>query len=243
MPTTTPKTTPSTTKPTQTWHTAATFETNVFTVSDLADARDIAHECGHAVANHGARVAYAEYQKRFDLDKEARERLQAASTARAEANTKHREAVMAYIKLDEKIVQASQTKQPIDALSAGLPKADALVKSCAEQEATCVAEHEKRTKEREATKAAMELAHRDFERVKGTGMTVRVANFFAFVNKHEIGPGITEYARSTWPEKPEEFYAEAYADWIMDQAKLRKHSEKLLDWFKTGGHRNDTPPG
>ncbi len=64
----------------------------------------------------------------------------------------------------------------------------------------------------------------------------RVQNFVEFVDSKKIAP-ITDYAKDNWPQKPEEFYAEAYSFWVTK--KLAAKSAELDKWFTAGKHRKN----
>ena len=55
----------------------------------------------------------------------------------------------------------------------------------------------------------------------------------------------SEYAEANWPEKPAEFFSEAYEAWRKYPAEMKKQNKPLVDWFEKGGHlgpRVPTPP-
>ena len=60
--------------------------------------------------------------------------------------------------------------------------------------------------------------------------------FAEFVTAEKIEP-FTDYARETWPQKPGEFYAEAYSWFVNRSADLKAKSMALYDWFAAGKHR------
>jgi hypothetical protein len=66
--------------------------------------------------------------------------------------------------------------------------------------------------------------------------TLRVQNFFEFVNRNNIVP-VTPYAKENWPLKPGEFYAEAYSLWRTDPSYLKAKSKLLFDWFEEGKYK------
>lgn len=63
----------------------------------------------------------------------------------------------------------------------------------------------------------------------------RLAAFVDFVTANKIPP-LTAYAKVNWPDKPEEFYAEAFSLWHNDPTYLKKEAPKLNDWFDAGSH-------
>ena len=63
----------------------------------------------------------------------------------------------------------------------------------------------------------------------------RVQKFVEFVETNNIAP-ITPYAARNWPHKPEEFWAEAYAMFLVKPADLQTQSKLLFDWFTAGKH-------
>jgi hypothetical protein len=101
-------------------------------------------------------------------------------------------------------------------------------------------ERNQRVKETETAKATSKKATqlRDSRYSASRKTSARVLAFDAYVRTQMI-PAHTKYAMSEWPDKPEEFYAEAFADWIMDPDSLRKSSPKLHAYFSAGSHRKD----
>ncbi|MBO2446125.1 hypothetical protein J4573_03420 [Actinomadura barringtoniae] len=233
-------------KPGQTWHTAAFFETSInvttITVADLAKEWDVAHECGHAVATYGARAAYARLTAKFEEATKAAELQREAHAAYKAANEKHIQAAEAAKALQEEIEKADKAGSPTGPLGERLKKALSEMTACGEQATARKTVFDQREAVHKAAKAAHIQATADHKRVAGTTMTARVANFFAFVLKEKTGTGLSDYATQTWPDKPEEFYCEAYAAWITDPERLRKFSVALYAWFRDGNYRNDTQP-
>jgi uncharacterized glyoxalase superfamily protein PhnB len=224
------------------WHTAARFAGNMFVISDTADARDVAHECGHAVANHGARLALTKYNEEVERSNATIAPLTEAGKAYEVASGKRVAAMEAQNKVADAINAAIKAKKSTEALDKQFAECEEVTKACLVKEADLQEKHAARKLEREAAVAALDKARRERERAEKSGTTSRVANFVAYVSKHEIARN-TKYAESEWPGKPEEFYAEAYADWVMNQKALGDHSMLLLNWFKEGRYRNDVPPG
>ena len=67
----------------------------------------------------------------------------------------------------------------------------------------------------------------------------RLDEFVAIVKKHRLARRsaiFTEYAESNWPDKPGEFFAEAYEAWRNSPATVKKISPDLAAWFEKGGH-------
>ncbi|OIQ65247.1 hypothetical protein GALL_531960 [mine drainage metagenome] len=66
--------------------------------------------------------------------------------------------------------------------------------------------------------------------------TKRVRKFIDFVTDKKIEP-FTEYARQNWPDKPDEFFSEAYSLFLSDPEFLKKNSAPLYNWFKSGSYK------
>lgn len=64
----------------------------------------------------------------------------------------------------------------------------------------------------------------------------RVQAFVEFVEANHIEP-FTAYARDNWPDKPDEFYAEAYTLFLNDPAWMQRNQAALHGWFTAGSHR------
>ena len=63
--------------------------------------------------------------------------------------------------------------------------------------------------------------------------------FYDFVIANHIIPTVafSPYASREWPNKPGEFYADAYSYFIADPKKLETFSKPLFDWFKAGNYK------
>jgi hypothetical protein len=70
----------------------------------------------------------------------------------------------------------------------------------------------------------------------------RLMNFVQFVNSGGVKASLTVYAQSEWPHNPREFYADAYAYYVLNPERLKKHSQPLHDYFASGKHLNDNKP-
>lgn len=68
-------------------------------------------------------------------------------------------------------------------------------------------------------------------------MNLSVKKFYDLVIANNISPSLTPYAAENWPQKPEEFYADAYSFFITKPTGLEAHSKVLYDWFKAGKYR------
>ncbi|HEX5871276.1 MAG TPA: hypothetical protein VFY65_12705, partial [Longimicrobium sp.] len=66
--------------------------------------------------------------------------------------------------------------------------------------------------------------------------TAVVQRFVDFVGEHGIEP-ITQYARDEWPQKPWEFFAEAYSWFLTKPLDLKALSPKLHGWFAEKKYR------
>jgi len=72
--------------------------------------------------------------------------------------------------------------------------------------------------------------------VKLGDRTRRVHRFMLFVTNARITP-FTQYARDNWPDKPGEFYAEAYSLFIADPEFLKRNQPLLHGWFAAGNYK------
>jgi len=70
-------------------------------------------------------------------------------------------------------------------------------------------------------------------------MAKPIRKFYDFVLANSIMPTdlFSSYAKKEWPNKPGEFYAEAYSFFITDSQKLKTFSIKLFDWFSAGNYK------
>jgi hypothetical protein len=66
--------------------------------------------------------------------------------------------------------------------------------------------------------------------------TPKVQEFVDLVsNAPAIDPGtISDYAATSWPHKPEEFFAECYSLWLINRSRL---PERILKWFDKPSYR------
>lgn len=77
------------------------------------------------------------------------------------------------------------------------------------------------------------------EREKAVGPFKRLDEFVGIVNKNKLARRsaiFTPYAEANWPDKPWEFFAEAYKVWRKNPAKVKEISKDLAKWFENGGH-------
>jgi hypothetical protein len=96
-----------------------------------------------------------------------------------------------------------------------------------------------------SARAEHDRAERDYYAVfsKTRNQSHRLLNFIQLVNSESISPGLTAYAADTWPHNPREFYAEAYAYFVLNPERLKKHSLALHQFFAGRGYLNDARPG
>ena len=84
------------------------------------------------------------------------------------------------------------------------------------------------------------------EREKVVGPVKRLDEFVSIVKKHRLArrsfPAFTSYAEANWPDKPSEFFAEAYDSWRNNPADMKKKGRALFDWFEKGGHLGPKVP-
>lgn len=84
------------------------------------------------------------------------------------------------------------------------------------------------------------------EREKVVGPVKRLDEFVSIVKKHRLArrsfPAFTSYAEANWPDKPSEFFAEAYDSWRNNPADMEKKGRALFDWFEKGGHLGPKVP-
>ena len=66
--------------------------------------------------------------------------------------------------------------------------------------------------------------------------SLRLQKFVDLVKANKIAP-FTQYAKDNWPDKPAEFYAEAYSLWATDPEYLKNNAKALYDWFHAGLYR------
>jgi hypothetical protein len=93
-------------------------------------------------------------------------------------------------------------------------------------------------------KRAFELKNAEIESLwsKDRKLSSRVLNFERFVNTSSIPTDLTAYAAAEWPAKPHEFYAEAFAYFVLAPERLKSHSAALHQYFETSKHLNDAHP-
>jgi len=100
------------------------------------------------------------------------------------------------------------------------------------------AEYKQNTKaEEEASKRlAAEQDKLNAVRAAASGNTLRLQKFVDLVTANNIRR-FTRYAAQNWPQSPEEFYAEAYALWLVDPVFLRANYKVVFDFFQNGDYR------
>ncbi len=77
------------------------------------------------------------------------------------------------------------------------------------------------------------------EREKAVGPVKRLDEFVGIVKKDRLARRsaiFTSYAEANWPDKPAEFFAEAYEAWRKNPAEVKDLSKDLVKWFERGGH-------
>ena len=72
--------------------------------------------------------------------------------------------------------------------------------------------------------------------IESGDQSARLRKFIDFVTEKKILP-FTKYARDNWPDKPGEFFAEAYSLFLSDPEYLKTNSPLLHDWFRRGSYR------
>ena len=83
------------------------------------------------------------------------------------------------------------------------------------------------------------------EREMAVGPVRRLDEFVGIVNKHKLArrsAAFTPYAEANWPDKPAEFFSEAYELWRKNPAEMKDISKDLVAWFEKGGHLGPTIP-
>jgi hypothetical protein len=75
----------------------------------------------------------------------------------------------------------------------------------------------------------------ELERVTGIEQSARLEEFIQLVTGAESAPP-TRYALESWPDKPGEFYAEAFALYRTDPEFLAAHRPALFAWFEGDNH-------
>ena len=68
-----------------------------------------------------------------------------------------------------------------------------------------------------------------------TKNTKRLQKFVDLVTTNKIRR-FTSYAAQSWPQHPEEFYAEAYSLWLADPTFVRTHYKIIYDFFEGGDY-------
>ena len=88
-----------------------------------------------------------------------------------------------------------------------------------------------------AVDAAQDLCAEAAKALRDTGEQERsVFRFVEFVTAKKIEP-FTKYASDNWPDKPEEFFAEAFSLYLSDPEYLKSNAKDLHAWFAAGEHR------
>jgi hypothetical protein len=88
--------------------------------------------------------------------------------------------------------------------------------------------------------AAYDAAEAAQAAARGQGQrTVPLSRFVAHVTARNINRRITDYAGNSWPQKPQEFYAEAYSLWVLDPEFVTAFSADLAGFFDAGTYRPD----
>jgi hypothetical protein len=223
------------------WRAAGQYvgKTRTIEIADTGTTRrDFAHECGHAVANYGYYSAYENAKLLSDAVTAAVKSQNAAESAYRAAYADYLLAVEA-----ENVAQAA----------IGKPSQKSEKELTAEHEA-CQKTTETRAAESERLKDARDklveelgtarAASREADRLRDRsyseeeGTSARVLRLKGQVKPGGLSPH-TAYAQAEWPDKPEEFYAEAFADWIVDPLDLSTKFPKVYAYFNAGSHRKD----
>jgi hypothetical protein len=66
----------------------------------------------------------------------------------------------------------------------------------------------------------------------------RLEKFIELVKKNNIRR-FTQYSEVSWPEHPEEFYAEAYSLWLTDKTFVETNYPAVFEFFASGEYRKD----
>jgi hypothetical protein len=104
-----------------------------------------------------------------------------------------------------------------------------------------ISERSKKNNERkEQAQLHVDAAERQKEQTKSTDpspeiRTRRLQKFIDLVNAKNIRP-FTPYSAINWPHNPQEFYAEAYSLWIVDQDFLKNNYEVVYNFFQSGDY-------
>lgn len=145
------------------------------------------------------------------------------------------------------VIQATADVEAAKKLLAGDPAAyDAELKAAQRKGKRAVnefykkkeAEYKQNTKaEEEANKRlAAEQGKLNAARDAASGNTLRLQKFVDLVKQNNIRR-FTRYAAQNWPQSPEEFYAEAYALWLVDPVFLKANYKVVFDFFQNGDYR------
>jgi hypothetical protein len=74
-----------------------------------------------------------------------------------------------------------------------------------------------------------------------------IKEFIALVKKDNLADKrkkfrpFNRYVQFSWPAKPDEFFAQCYAEWRNDRDYMKAHAADLFDWFEKGGHLVSKP--
>lgn len=73
--------------------------------------------------------------------------------------------------------------------------------------------------------------------------SVRLQNFVNYVTKYDETPdkvpGMTHYAKEEWPNKPEEYFAEAYSLWFTDPDYMKQTTKYVWQFFDHKDYQRD----
>jgi hypothetical protein len=99
-------------------------------------------------------------------------------------------------------------------------------------------EHDEFKKALDKAKEEMLTASKEVDKVYSDGEPRRVWKFFDLVKKTQstISP-LTQYARDSWPQRPGEFFAEAYMLFLLEPKFLKQYYARIHEFFEKGLYR------
>ena len=228
-----------------------------FMTSALKDPDSALHEAGHAIHNRGvqteeilhsmsragrgyevasARMAAAQRTMPKSLSGPAAESVQQLSLAIVDATV----AVGDVISLG-----GANLQQRIEALDSALLHAqlarDAVDSFKAEPGVAPVF----KVYDRMLDLAAAARKYAEQKRANVTSFQ-RLDEFVGLVQKHKLArkstPSFNDYVAKNWPEHPQEFFAESFAEWRKNPRNMKALARPIYEWFESGRHLRSSAP-
>ncbi|MES1245798.1 MAG: DUF4157 domain-containing protein [Acidobacteriota bacterium] len=202
------------------------------------NARTILHETGHVMHTRAAEEVLLNSKAKADLER-ARRRLEAAQAKAPRLGT---EAQATFARSVAQVTSAAS-----DLLMSG--EEDLAARRSALDDAQMQAEMDRTAVEQQgdaAAKAWLEVhdRQRDWAAAVGTYMDEKgrknLTAFVDLVKKHNLArkgfAPFKDYVAASWPDRPEEFFAESYAMWRSDPNYMKTYANPLYLWFERGDH-------